>query len=338
METETLPVRLRILRQRHWDEPITQPVLGRLLGVKAPTISSWERADGPAVPPPERLAAYATFFASRRSLEADRLLDDAELTASERTDRDALLADLLRLRQQALSSSPADDLDPWVFPDGAPVRIICGRLADPPRTARGQRWNYMALSAYGDLDALVELYGHIRARNPESDVQFELAGRLEGDDLRAHLILLGHLAWRQTDLRHLLPSDFPVRQTGDEGIEDGEIFEVAGTGERFGPVFVVDGDDRRVVEDVGFLARTPSPVDSARTLTVCSGVYTRGVYGAVRCLTDRRHRADNASYLHRRFAQTPTYGVLMRVRGTDHAIGTPRLGDDAVRLYEFPTA
>jgi hypothetical protein len=37
-------------------------------------------------------------------------------------------------------------------------------------------------------------------------------------------------------------------------------------------------------------------------------------------------------------SQTSTYGVLMRVRGTDHAIGTPRLGDDAVRLFEFPAA
>lgn len=334
MDAAALARRLRDLRLQHWDAPVTQPVLGRLLGVKPPTISSWERSDSPVVPPRERLDAYASLFATARSLTEGRVLDDTELDDTERDRRRELLAELTTLRDSAVRST-GDVTDPWHFPDGAPVRIICGKLSDPPQEARGHRWNYVALSAYADLDALVELYGHVRARNPESDVGMELAGRLEPDDLHAHLVLLGNLARRQTSLREML-REFPVHEIDDDPrVPDGEVFELDGS--RFYPTFVETEDDRlRVVEDVGLLARTTSPLNDARTLTICSGTYTRGVYGAVRCLTDAALREENARYLAERFPGTATFGMLMRVRGADHATATPRLTDPRIRLSEFP--
>ncbi len=291
MDGETLAQRLLQLRQQHWGELITQPTLGRLLGVKAPTISSWERAE--AVPPQERLVTYATLFASRRSLDTGRLLHADELSETERGERDTLLRDLGALRQQGLGRTDTGDPDPLLFDGEAPIRIICGRLDDPPKTARGSLPNYMVMSAYADLDALVELYGHIRARNPHADVRHKLAQRLEGHDLHAHLVLLGNLAWQQTDLRHLL-SAFPVQEVEDDRVHDGEVFELSASKERFLPTFADPESARRVIEDVGLIARTTNPVDSAFTLTVCSGVYTRGVYGAVRSLTDVSVRAANA--------------------------------------------
>jgi transcriptional regulator with XRE-family HTH domain len=334
MDQDTLAHRLRLLRQRQGERLLTQPALGAILGVKAPTISSWENTDNPTVPPQERLAAYAALFASPRALREGRMPADAELTETERTQRDALLRELTDLRQRAMVHEPSPSADPWRFPDGAPVRIICGKLPEPPRTARGSRWNYMALSAFADLDAMVELFGHVRAANPASDVRVELAGRLEGKDLGAHLVLLGNLAQQQTDLRALLPQ-LPVRQVVDAGVEDGEVFELVADGHRFRPGFAGEEPERRVVEDIGLLARTPSPVDGTRTLTICSGTFTRGVYGAVRTLTDRVLHAANARYLQDRFAGATTWGVLMRVRGSDHAIATPRLSAPDARLFEF---
>lgn len=334
---DTLAGRLRALRQSHWAAPVTQPVLGQVLGVKPPTISSWERADGPAVPADERIQQYARFFATHRSVEQSRLLTDDELTAEERALRDELLDELRQLRAAAVGAGPqpGPEPDPWQFADGAPIRIICGQLDERPPTASGANRNYMALSAYTDQDALVELFGHLRAQNPRSDVQFELAGRLEGDDLHAHLVLLGHMARRQTDLRHWLPEEIQVRQVSEDGIP-GEVFEIGerGSGPRFRPSF--SRDQKRVVEDVGLLARAPSPLDSSRTLTLISGVFTRGVYGAVRSLTDHELRLDNARYLRERFGDAPTYGLLMRVLVAEHAVGTPKLRDAHVRLHEFP--
>lgn len=339
--TARLAARLRELRLSHWDDPVTQPVLGSLLGVKPPTISSWEKPDGSAIPTVDRLRRYALLFATRRSLEADQLLQDDELTSAERATRDALLDDLLELRTAALEEAgePTVELrNPWFFPDGAAVRIICGRLAQRPDLASGSHRNYMALTAYADQDALIELFGHLRAMNPTSDVGFELARRLEDDDLHAHLVVLGNLARTQHNLLNWLPQDLPVTQVADPEWPDGEVFEVTrsdGVVERYGPKFVRRGRVTQLVEDVGFFARTSSPLDAARTLTFCSGVYTRGVYGAVRCFTDRNLMAANARYLQHRFGDAPTFGFLARVRVIDHAIGTPKLEDEQVRVHEF---
>ena len=330
-DIDALPGRLLDLRQRHWGEALTQPALGRLLGVKAPTISSWERGD--AVPPHERIEAYASLFATPRSRDEGRILDDDELSAEERAERDALLGELLRLREQAAGTETSED--PLTFTDGAPIQIICGKLEDRPKTAGGHRWNYMALSAYADIDALVQLFGHIRAHNPAVEVRYPLAGRLEGRDLRAHLVVLGNLAMTQTDIRDLTP-ETPVHQVADDALApDGEVFEVRATGERFGPVFTGEGEHRRVVEDIGMIMRMPSPVDPTRTLTVFSGVYTRGVFGAVRCLSDREIGPPNARWLAAQFGGAPGWGVLVRVRGTDHAIGTPRLSAPGVVAHAF---
>lgn len=336
-ESDRLHERLLALRQRHWATALTQPALGRILGVEPPTISSWER--GKAVPPHERIVAYATLFASHRSLDEGRLLPDEELTAPERAERDALLTELTSLRDRAGQSASGPSADIMAFPDGDAVQIICGKLDDRPSTAEGSRFNYMALSAYADLDALVQLFGHVRAQNPQATVRYPLAPRLEGRDLRAHLVLLGNLAMGQTDLGHLLP-ELPVHQLTDEHLApDGEVFEIRRTGERLGPSFVGDGDDRRVVEDIGMIARMPSPVDPTLTLTLFSGVYTRGVYGAVRILTDSEIGPDNADWLADRFGGAPAWCVLVRVRGVDHAIGTPRLSARGVVAFSavFPS-
>lgn len=68
-----LAQRLRELRERHWpDVRLTQAQLAKALGNVAPaTISSWESPAAPKLPPAERLAAYARFFATRRSADGE---------------------------------------------------------------------------------------------------------------------------------------------------------------------------------------------------------------------------------------------------------------------------
>ncbi|MGH3789036.1 MAG: XRE family transcriptional regulator [Pseudonocardiaceae bacterium] len=341
--------RLRSLRLHHWDEAVKQPDLGKVLGVGTSSVSSWENVDAPKVPPEVRLRGYAMFFASRRSLDSDppRLLREDELTDDERAERDRILRDLTSLRTAAVGEIGPSAVNvprsPWHFPDGGPVRIICGTLSESnrPAFASTANHNYMALSGYADLDALVELFGHIRAENPASDVRFETTNSFKSDDLKAHLVLLGGMARMQGEGRILSLGETPVRQVEDDRRQlDGEIFEVAGSEppRRFGPRLAGDNPRGEVVEDVGLLLRTPNPHYSTRTLTICSGVFTRGVYGAVRCLTDRDLRGENAEYLRGRFADAPTFALLMRVQVADHTVPTPDLRVDKNRLYEFPPA
>lgn len=342
-----LPTRLRQLRVAHWsDVKLTQPQLGSALGVVASSVSSWESTRLTKVPPSERLIDYATFFATRRSVQDDspRLLGVEELTDDERAEQERLSAELLSLRAAVADDGDDEPGSPrslWHFPDGAPVRLICGQLVREDRLphASAADHNYMQLAAYADLDALVELFGHIRAQNPNSDVRFELGQRLESDDLQAHLVLFGsaEMNWNAGLLAARI--SLPIHQFEAPEFLDGEIFEVAGDSQkRFGPRFVDDDPTRQLLEDVGWFLRVPNPHNSTATLTICSGVFTRGVYGAVRCFTDVAVRDRNEAYVRARFGDAVEFGLLMRVGVLDHATISPDLHVGDVRLYEWPPA
>jgi len=328
-----LATRLRALRRARWsDRPLTQQEVAAGLGVALSSISSWESTKSTKLPPAARLADYATFFATRRSLagEGPRLLPDSELTAAERAERDQLAGELERLRARATgegrAAPPGRTRSTWHFPDGGPVRIICGQVGQRPPFSSAHHPNYMQLTAYRDLDALVELFGHVRAENPGSNVGFELATRLESDDLRSHLVLLGSAASNDAVARVIRLIDLPVRQLDDPAISNGEVFELAdGQGTRLRPVFIEDDPAGELSEDVGMFFRAPNPYHVSRTLTICSGVFTRGVYGAVRFLTDNDGRAENEAVLAGLVGDATTFGLLMRVPILDHATGTPDL-------------
>ena len=67
-------------------------------------------------------------------------------------------------------------------------------------------------------------------------------------------------------------------------------------------------------EDVGLLARVPNPLNSSRTLTICNGIHSRGVYGAVRSLTDKRVRESNERYIYENFENSDSFVILMSVQ------------------------
>jgi hypothetical protein len=161
-----------------------------------------------------------------------------------------------------------------------------------------------------------------------------LAPRLESDDLQSHLVLLGNMAVNQATRLIAEQVGLPVRRVETPEISDGEVFEVDGDPvKHLGPIFA--DDPPRLVEDVGLFARTANPANVSRTLTICSGVFTRGVYGAVRCFTDSPARFDNYEYLASRFGSARTFGLLMKVQVFDHATATPDLTNPDIRLHEW---
>jgi transcriptional regulator with XRE-family HTH domain len=339
----TLAERLRDLRLTRWPgRSVQQQELAKALGVGNTSVSMWERRANPTVPPPGRLADIATFYATRRSLANDtpRLLS-GELTTDEQAECDRLLAELTALRAAATSTAPGPtEWNPWRFPDGGQIRLVCGALPPSHRSTYADEddHNFMALSAYADLDALVDLYGHLRAENPRSDIQYRLVSELTAEDLRSHLVVLGNLAWLQ-DRRSVLGNvGVPVRQVRQDSL-DGEVFEVVRTAgaeaELLTPTFARTEGDRVLVEDIGLIVRRPSPLVGNRTLSLCSGVFTRGVLGAVRALTDRGVREANLGWLADRFRTATTYGLLFRVRVHGRHVVTPELADPRCRLLEF---
>lgn len=345
-----LAQRLRDLRELSWPEAgLTQAALANAFSreerVSSATVSSWESQSSPKVPPRSRLTAYARFFATRRSVEADppTLLPLDELTDDERRAYEVLEAELVALRDATRKTSAKDEVAmtrSWHFSDSWPVTFICAQL---PKTETGSLTdpadpNYTELLSYADLDALVELHGHIRAENPTMDVFFKLASQVVPDDVSGHLVLLGGIAWNEITQRLSAMTSLPIRQVEDPAVETGEIFVVDADGEerKFLPKWAGAGD--ALIEDVGLLARTPNPLNTNRSLSICNGIHSRGVLGAVRTLTDARLRDSNERYIAENFAHPGNFAILMRVSVFAGQAITPDFHAPGCVLYRWPAA
>ena len=338
--------RLRELREKQWPEfRLTQAVLAKALGnASAATVSSWESPIGPKLPPPEKLLAYARFFATRRSIEGDapvlvpiESFDDSETRAYE-----DLEAELLALREEVRNPTLGPEIvvrRSWLFADQGPLTIVCAQL--PPgiagEFANPADPNYAELQSFADLDALIELHGHVRAENPTMQVSFKAAPKIVADDLAGHVVLLGGIAGNEV-IRSLYDLvDMPIKQVADPEVQTGEIFVVddGADKKKFMPKWI-DESRTNLVEDVGLLVRTLNPLNSSRVLVTCNGVHSRGVLGAVRSLTDARLRDKNEQYIAQNFANSSSYAIVMRVPIIGRQAMTPDFNNPGSVLYQWP--
>jgi transcriptional regulator with XRE-family HTH domain len=349
---QALARRLRALREQHWHGAgITQHQLAEALGghraLSVSLISSWENPVKSAVPPATRLEAYATFFASRRSIEQQpyRLIPQSQLSDVERTAREQLLRELTELRlaaipEQGARAMPAENSSGglWQFPDLHTITIVCAQLPEDLRAGLSysdpDSPDYVALYTYADLDALIELYGHLRAVNPASQVNFKTALELAPDDYTSHLVLLGGVDWNVVTLDLLERAELPVRQVTRHVESELGGFEVEQDGETrfFAPQLDENG---QLIEDIAHFYRGPNPFNAKRTVTVCNGMYGRGTLGVVRALTDVRFRDRNDAYVRQRSAGARAYSIISRVSVVMGRALTPDWTQPDIRLHEY---
>jgi hypothetical protein len=343
---QLLARRLRALREDRWPgRKITQPRLAQALGgVSVPLISSWESQTNPRIPPPSRLDAYAALFATERSFEGDtaHLISLQDMSDEEQQAMNELKRELTQLRNAAMgagASAPEPgrigqieeslSAGPWHFEHGDDITIVCAQWPRPmldqiPYTDVNDP-DYIELLTYSELDALFELYGHLRAANPANQVNLRTADRLARDDYTSHLITLGGVDWNTLTSSTLEKLQLPVRQIADWDTEGKQYFEVEENGKttQHRPVVDKSGDELILHEDVALFARAVNPFNRKRTVTICNGMYGRGTYGAVRALTDARFRDRNAEHLRSRFGDSDSYCILTRVPIVNGATLTP---------------
>jgi Helix-turn-helix domain len=341
---QRLAKRLRELREREFGR-LTQGDLGRALGGPGPlspaTISMWENAESGRVPPQPRLEAYALLFCTRRAFEGEvHMPQYGELTVDERDRFEELKAELLLLRDDASAedSAPATGRtrSVWHFPDGADVTLASSRVPGEirPPYAEPAHLNYVRTAGIADLDALIDIYGAIKAYNPTSKVVMTAAEDLDRKEIPSHLVLIGGRAWQIA--RRRLARIFPFPIEGDDPYERGCIVvNEPGTGrQEFHKTF--DGDE--LIEDIGFFARGANPSAPKRTLTICAGITTRGVHGAAKCFIEPEMRERNERYLIPRFPPGSAYYIIMRVPVFKAEALTPDLSIAENRLFEWSDA
>jgi transcriptional regulator with XRE-family HTH domain len=363
----SLAQRLRALREQRWpDLRVTQHQLAEAFGDDKPLslslISSWESTRNPASPPFHRLNQYSIFFATRRSVAGPhaRLLGENELTPQERRERDRLYDELSQLRfpdeghdraavLRRPLAAPGDEIGggPFYYPDQKPVTIVCSRL--PPEIQEKIPYtdprdpDYIRSFSYADNDALIELYGHVRAVNPTIEVNIRTADVLEEDDYTTHLVLLGGVDWNPVTADILRRAQLPVL-LGDRPDDDfygGHFMIVTGPdqGKTFAPLLdeIKSGDRPVLREDIAHFFRGTNPYNRLRTLTLCNGMFARGTYAAVRTLTDVRFRDRNERFLRERFGGFGRVSVLARALITPRGeVVTPDWTVEEHRLHEWP--
>jgi hypothetical protein len=332
---------LRTMRESTWpDREVTQSQLAKALSsegrVAGPTLSSWESLTNPKTPSVAKISAYARFFCTERSLQGEpHLIPEDQLTPEE-LDRFQELESRL-LRRFHAEEPKLQHI--FRFQDG-PIIVIC---PDAPEEVRGSLAaeddpNFTKLQQYGDLDALIELYGHLCRENPTMEILRKLASEVVPDDYGGHVILLGGIGWNKAARRiGKYLGKIPIKQIDVTDPPGADIFQVEaadGAKSFYYPESEEVGGRKELVGDVAYIARLRNPFQFDRTLTICNGIHSRGVLGAVRCFTDATVREHNEKYLADQFPEGE-FAILLQVRVVGNETLSPDLRDPTVRLYEW---
>lgn len=265
------------------------------------------------------------------------MLGPSELTEQEQERERELYEELVALRGRAQSTSvvapvrgPRSAL--WHFPDPIAVSIICSDAAEPPPYAQHSDLNYSRYAKYADLDALVEVFGQVRADNPARMVRILPTGRLAQDFALNHLIIIGGAA---SDAASLFAQDLPLPVA--EEIPDStpitHLFrcDVGGETQEFRSVW----DGETLVQDVGLIARGPHPIIPGGTVTLLSGITSRGVHGAALCFIDSHLRDTNERYMETAFGNADSFCILMNIPVQNDVALPPNLWRENTCLYEW---
>jgi len=312
-------------------------------GVAVATISSWESLTHPKLPPARRLRSYALFFCTERSAGATpHLVPEPDLSPDEHESFEALYQELVGLRDAVGShrgavGSSTGGSPTWVF-DSEPITIVCPEIPadERPELADERDPNYTRMYRYADLDALIDLWGHIRASNPDLHVAHKLPSEVTAKHMSGHLIVLGGIGWNHVTERLLKTlRQLPISQFEVSDLKTGEILKASGPGgQEFRPRWEQTPEGPELVEDVGLLTRLRNPFNYSRTITICNGIHSRGVLGAVRTLTDPNVRERNEAFLARQFPEGE-FALLLRVPVVQGEAISPDLEIPANRLFEW---
>jgi hypothetical protein len=92
-----------------------------------------------------------------------------------------------------------------------------------------------------------------------------------------------------------------------------------------------------LTQDVGLIARVPHPIMPEKTVTVLSGITSRGVHGAALCFTDWHVRGDNERYLQETFGDTDSFCIMMNIPVANNTALPANLRFENIRVYEWST-
>ncbi len=197
------------------------------------------------------------------------------------------------------------------FPGRTQITLVSYRLPPDQRPPSSDQSNpnYVRIADLADLDTLIDVYGAVRAHNPQSRVVIVAAQELAQQDVATHLVLIGGLTWEAVTPWFSCIFSIPI-EAGDPFDRGAIVVRDPDNGDREFAHTLSDGE---VVEDVGFFASGKNPSAPRRRLVICGGITTRGVRGAALCFSDLQMQERNDQYVMSRFPDGSAYCIVMRV-------------------------
>jgi hypothetical protein len=220
----------------------------------------------------------------------------------------------------------------WHFVDGKAVSIVCSEAPEWPLNANPSHLNYSQYARYADLDALIEVFGQLRSDNPATMIRILSPEILAGDFALNHLVIIGGAA--VYDTASYFAPDLPLPKAEEIPDTDTHLFRCT-VGDEARELRSSRDDRGVLVQDVGVIARGPHPVVPERTVTLISGITSRGVHGSALCFIDSRVRDTNEQYLKEKFGNTDAFCIAMKIPVRNKVALPPNLWREEVRQYEW---
>lgn len=333
--------RLRALRESTFATKLTQDQLASLLGANKPLssaiISGWENGEIDKRPSVSRTEQYALIFSqpagAHPGARAPRL-EDLDLRGREAYVQ--LRDDLLEMRRDAEREAWLERRGPsrrgsselWHHKRSDKLIVVCSELPPEhlPPFANTTNANYIRLSRYADTDAFFLMYTTLTALGYEN--LSHRSGNESAIDFKQSLIIIGGVAWNRVTRVMMELLDLPYKQQRKpEG--DADIFTMP-DGDVAEPV-VIEGapgeEVPEVVQDIGLFVRTKNPTNPERDVTLCSGVFTHGVLGAVMAFTDADVAEENETTIRQKLGEVDNFAALFSVKIVAGRVAPPRFSD-----------
>ena len=263
-----------------------------------------------------------------------------ELTEQERERETELYDELIALRERAQSTSTlvtAKGLHSalWHFPDPIAISMVCSDAKEPPPYANASDLNYTRNARYADLDALITVFGQIKADNPAQMIRILPTDRLVQDFALNHLILIGGAA-SSDEVARSFAQDIPLPvATEIPGTDPVTYLFRATVGQEEREFRSLRDDEGTLMQDVGLIARAPHSIVPGGTVTLLSGITSRGVHGAALSFVDAQLRETNERYLESAFGNVESFCILMNIPVKNNIALPPNLWRENTRLYEW---
>ena len=338
-----LASRLRALREQAFEVKLTQDQLAAALGGGRPlssaAISNWENGDVDKWPSDTRIVQYALIFSTPTSLgPPPHVPVEAKLDKVAKIRFHELRTELLELREGAEQEARRERSGPtpqdmggiWHHNRDDKVFVVAPEIPPDELTeyARPDSPNYVRLARYGDLDAFFEIYVAL-TRLGYRNLSHRSAQE-QGIGMARNLVLIGGPAWNSVTRSFLHLLNLPIKQHLRPAGEP-DYFTTSDDIQARPTVIHGPDDGEQVVEDVGLFVRAANPTNPETDVTICSGVYTHGVLGAVHLFTNPRVAADNADMIRDRLGrQTTSFAVLFSVKVVNGRVPTPYLSNSTI--------